>query len=509
MSDIVVRFRDLYSVGPQIAAFGYRPAWSDQYVIGQLSRYVRRVSLKSGAVTASLLLPYEPIASAVIPAVPGSIAVTPYNPAGPVFWLAITGSDGLIRVYHRETLALVKTLAQPAGGRGVLYAARAGIVFDGPNPGELYYYNQATDTSVSRVLVPRGQVTAALWVPTTTAPEIHYTFDGAGQGQVLTFDGSRWDWAGTFSGAGLTDVARVWTDGSQAWPYYNAPTQMQVVSASPSDGGSVSTYSLADPLTPTFSATSRAQTPYQINDVAGGAATARTATESPNGEFPLISEWKPMKTVIPADPGPDAIPLGITIHSDQGEWWLLGSNAYVPFFQYRTLTYANQRAVSGDTAIYDVTPTAANATILPGETEAKTYRFRVRGQTETVTAIVGGTVIAGTNGYCTRNPTSYAASKDRLRMQITHANATTTTYIFNSKVSDNFVFLDYVVDIPILPGDSLFIEYNTVDGVSILAFQNQYLYLPADDDAGHPYNVFPPDQPLLGAAIQVDLLSIR
>ncbi len=511
MSDIVIRFRDQYSVGPQIAAFGYRPAWSDQYVIGQLSRYVRRVDLKSGTVTATLSLAYEPIAAAVIPQVPGSIAVTPYNPAGPVFWLAITGSDGLIRVYNRTTLALVKTLAQAAGARGVLYAARAGIVFDGPNPGDLYYYNQDTDVALSRALVPSGEIVAALWVPTTTAPEIHYTFDSEGRGRVFTFDGTRWDWAGSFAGAGLTDITRVWTDGSQSWPYYPAPTQMQIASASPSGGGSVTTYSLIDPLNPVFTSTSRAQTPYQVNDIAGGAAAARTATEDPNGEFPLISEWKPMKTIIPADPGPDAIPLGITIHSDQGEWWLLGNNDYAPFFQYRTLTYANQRGIDGDTATYDVTPLFANQTTLPGVTSAKTYRMRVRGQTENVINVAGGTAIPGSSGYGWINPTSYASTHDRLRMVITHADTTTTTYLFNGTVSGAtvFIFIDYTVDIPILPGDSVFIEYNTVDGVCKLAFQNQYLYLPADDDPGHPYNVFPPDQPLLGAAIQVDILSIR
>lgn len=504
MSDIAIRFRDQYSTGPQFAAFGYRPAWNEQYVLGQLSRYVRRVDLKSGTVLASTSLSYAPIAAAVIPQIPGSVAITPYNPSGPVFWLAITGDDGYIRVYDRSTLALVKTLAQPAGSRGILYAALAGIVFDGPNPGDLYYYNQNTDTVLSHALVPSGAIVSALWVPTSTAPEIHYTFDGKGNGRVFTFDGIRWNWAGSFSGAGLTDILRVWTDGSQSWPYYGLPTQMQVASNAPLGGGSVATYLLTDPLNPVYASTSLAQTPYQINDIAGGASTARTATEEPNGQFPLISEWKPMQTVIPADPGPDAIPLGITIHSDQGEWWLLGNSAYTPLYTFKTATavFSSNGSVP-DCHTYTVTPTFTQGTWTSPSDGTYIARFRVRGQTE-LPRTTGGTIIAGTGNHCVLNGTLVDTTWDQMKMTL----STGDRYWLNSRDVASFSAIDYAFAITLPPSTTITFRYDTIDGKSTLPYQNQINYMAADDDPGHPFVATDPTQGTISATQQIDLLSL-
>jgi len=174
MSDIVIRFLDAYSVGPQIAAFGYRPAWNHQYIIGTLSKQLRLVDLKTGSVLASITLPYTAIAAAVIPEIPSSIAFTPYDPDGPVFYLAITASDGTIRYYDRTTLAVVVTQTQKSGTQGILYASIAGIVFDGPATGQIIIYDQSTQSVLATALVPRGTLKAALWVPPTAGPEIHY-----------------------------------------------------------------------------------------------------------------------------------------------------------------------------------------------------------------------------------------------------------------------------------------------------------------------------------------------
>lgn len=503
MSSIAVRFQDQFAVGPQIVATGYRPAWNHQYIIGVLSKYVRAVDLKTGTTFATLKLPYTPVSAIVLPGNAGAIASTPYNPTGPGFYLAIIGDDGVVRAYDRTTLIQFSHLTAPAGKQGVFYATRDGVVYDGPNAGELYLVSQGPDQILAHALVPGGAIAAAVWIPPTQNPAIHYVFDGVGHLRVMTYD-THWNWLSTVTGAGLVDVVRVWTDTSQSWPYYGQPTRLRVLTRQPQGGGSISVWDITDPLNPVYISTDRTYSADNLTDLAGGTPTSRVATRTNAGLFPAVAEWKPMTGFVPADPGPDAVPLGISLHSDNGEWWLLGSNSYTPLFQYATATAVfSSNGSTPDCHIYSVTPSFVSGTWTSPTDGTYTARFRVRGQTETI-IMSGGTVIANTGGHLTLNGTMTQPTYDRLSI----TTSTGDVYICNSNSGTFFTSIDYAFAVTLAPGTTLTFRYDTIDGKSTLPYQNQVNYLAADDDPGHPFTAAAPDQGFLGATQQIDLLSL-
>lgn len=486
MSNLVRRIRDSQAVGQQLVAQGYRPQWYLQYVVSVPARTLRAIDLRTGTVTATVQLPRTPVSTAVVPAVPGSIAATPFNPSGPVFYVAIVyANDDAIHFYDLTTLAQLTEVQAFPGTRGILYAALLGIVFDGPN-GELVYYDQQQARTLDSRRLPQGTPTFATWVPPTTGPEVHYIINGQGELYVMQFDAARkWTWYSTITGQGVADAAKIMTDGSNAWPRYGQASRLRILCGGPLRGGRTVDYDITDPLNPAFLSADHSNTPFVLTDIAGASTTARATTVEDNGDFPLIEQRNPLTSVAPADPGPDSVGLGLVMSGDQGEWWVLGSNAYTPTFQYQTAQYSfSSNGSSPHSKVYFVTPPFTTGTWISPADGTYNALIRVRGQTECI-VMSGGTAVTGSGGRATLNGTITQTTFDRFTL-VAGAN----TYVLNTQLSgDTGIFhgLDYTITVPLPPSTIVTFRYDTIDGLSTIAFENLGDFYPADDDPGRPY----------------------